>query len=171
VNRLPQPSAMPRTETQRVSGGALAVMSAYPVGCLNNGGSGLGLNAGLCLAEGLTMSETLESRATNVDRRQLAEQLLPQAKEQGVELMGPGGLLNQLTKNVLETALDTKMAEHLGYDEHDPGGRGSGNFPNSPQRDPGHHGAHRDRPRCRSRYRGTPTAASIRRSSASVSVG
>ena len=76
------------------------------------------------------MSETLESVATEVDQRQLAEQLLAQAKEQGVELVGPNGLLNQLTKNVLETALDAEMAEHLGYDEHDPVGRGSGNSRN-----------------------------------------
>jgi putative transposase len=57
----------------------------------------------------------------------LAEQLLAQAIEQGVEPVGPNGLLNQLTKNVLETALDAEMAEHLGYDKHDPPGRGSGN--------------------------------------------
>jgi transposase-like protein len=49
--------------------------------------------------------------------------LLAQAKEQGVELVGPNGLLNQLTKNVLETALDAEMTEHLGYDRHDPAGR------------------------------------------------
>ena len=76
------------------------------------------------------MSETLESVGTEVDQRQLAEQLLAQAKEQGVELVGPNGLLNQLTKNVLETALDAEMAEHLGYDNHDPVGRGSGNSRN-----------------------------------------
>jgi len=76
------------------------------------------------------MSETLESVATEVDQRQLAEQLLAQAKEQGVELVGPNGLLNQLTKNVLEIALDAEMAEHLGYDKHDPVGRGSGNSRN-----------------------------------------
>jgi putative transposase len=35
-----------------------------------------------------------------------------------------------LTKNVLETALDAEMAEHLGYDKHDPAGRGSGNSRN-----------------------------------------
>ncbi|ORW73538.1 IS256 family transposase, partial [Mycobacterium sherrisii] len=76
------------------------------------------------------MSETLESVANDVDQRQLAEQLLAQAKEQGVELVGPNGLLNQLTKNVLETALDAEMTEHLGYDKHDPAGRGSGNSRN-----------------------------------------
>jgi transposase-like protein len=73
--------------------------------------------------EGLMMSETLESVAIDVDHKQLAEQLLTQAKEQGVELVGPNCLLNQLTKNVLETALDAEMSEHLGYDKHDSAGR------------------------------------------------
>jgi putative transposase len=76
------------------------------------------------------MSETLEPMAIEVDQKQLAEQLLAQAKEQGVELVGPNGLLNQLTKSVLETALDAEMTEHLGYDKHDPAGRGSGNSRN-----------------------------------------
>lgn len=40
-----------------------------------------------------------------IDQKDLAERLLAQAKEQGVGLVGPGGLLNQLMKNVLETAL------------------------------------------------------------------
>jgi putative transposase len=61
-----------------------------------------------------------------VDQKQLAEQLLQQAEEQNIELVGPGGLLNQLTKNVLETALDAEMAEHLGYEKHDPAGHNSG---------------------------------------------
>ena len=76
------------------------------------------------------MSETLGSVAFDVDHKQLAEQLLAQAREQGVELVGPKGLLNQLTKSVLETALDAEMTEHLGYDKHDAAGRGSGNSRN-----------------------------------------
>ena len=77
------------------------------------------------------MTETLDPMAaTVVDQKQLAEQLLAQAKEQGVELMGPNGLLNQLTKSVLETALDAEMTEHLGYEKHDTVGRGSGNSRN-----------------------------------------
>jgi putative transposase len=64
------------------------------------------------------------------DQQRLAEQLLAQAKEQGVDLVGPGGLLNQLTKRVLETALEEEMAEHLGYDKHDPIGRDRGNSRN-----------------------------------------
>ena len=42
------------------------------------------------------MLETLEPMASTTDQQQLAEQLLAQAKEQGVELVGPNGLLNQL---------------------------------------------------------------------------
>jgi transposase-like protein len=34
------------------------------------------------------------------------------------------GLLNQLTRNVFETALDAKMSAHLGYDKREPAGRG-----------------------------------------------
>jgi transposase-like protein len=51
-----------------------------------------------------------------IDQRELAERLLAQAREQGVSLVGPGGLLNQLTKNVLETALDAELTEHLGHE-------------------------------------------------------
>jgi transposase-like protein len=38
--------------------------------------------------------------------------------------------LGQLTKSVLETALDAEMAEHLGYEKRDPAGRNSGNSRN-----------------------------------------
>lgn len=66
----------------------------------------------------------------SVDQDQVAEQLLAQAKAQGVELVGPNGLLNQLTKRVLETALEEEMSAHLGYEKHDPLGRDCGNSRN-----------------------------------------
>lgn len=68
------------------------------------------------------MTETLQPMADEVDQEQLAEQLLAQAKEQGIELIGPNGLLNQLTKNVLETALDAEMTDHLDYEKYDAAG-------------------------------------------------
>lgn len=33
-----------------------------------------------------------------------------------MSLVGPGGLLNQLTKTVVETALDAELTEHLGHE-------------------------------------------------------
>jgi len=51
-----------------------------------------------------------------IDQKELAERLLAQAREQGVSLTGPGGLLSQLTKNVLETALNAELTEHFGHE-------------------------------------------------------
>ncbi len=34
-----------------------------------------------------------------------------------MSLVGPGGLLSQLTKSVLETVLESELAEHLGYED------------------------------------------------------
>ena len=59
-----------------------------------------------------------------------AAELVRLAKEQGLSLTGPDGLLKQLTKTVLETALNEEMTEHLGYEKHDPAGPGSGNIRN-----------------------------------------
>ena len=60
----------------------------------------------------------------------LAEQLVEQARTDGIDLVGPGGLLGELTKQVLETGLEVEMEEHLGYDKHAPEGRNGGNSRN-----------------------------------------
>ena len=60
----------------------------------------------------------------------LAERLVDQARADGVELIGPGGLLGDLTKRVLEAGLEAELSEHLGYDRHDPAGRNGGNSRN-----------------------------------------
>src|SRR5215469_10465096 len=60
--------------------------------------------------------------------QKLAEELV--AREQGVSLTGPGGLLKQLTKAVVETALNQEMTEHLGHDKHGPAGNQTGNVRN-----------------------------------------
>jgi putative transposase len=46
----------------------------------------------------------------------LAEQLLAAAKAQGVALTGPGGLPTGLTRQVLQTALETELTDHLGHE-------------------------------------------------------
>src|SRR3954464_9600468 len=60
----------------------------------------------------------------------LADELLAKADAEGVELLGPDGLLSQVTKAVLERALGEEMTHHLGYEKHDAAGRGSGNSRN-----------------------------------------
>src|SRR5689334_16502320 len=61
---------------------------------------------------------------------QAAAELVRLAREQGLSLTGPDGLLKQLTKTVLETALNEELTEHLGYEKHDPAGTGTGNIRN-----------------------------------------
>jgi putative transposase len=61
---------------------------------------------------------------------QLADELLGRAQAEGVQLLGPDGLLSQVTKAVLERALGEELTHHLGYEKHDPAGRGSGNSRN-----------------------------------------
>jgi putative transposase len=63
---------------------------------------------------------------------QLADELLGKAQAGGVELLGPDGLLSQVTKAVLERALAEEMTGHLGYDPHDPAGRGAGTAATAP---------------------------------------
>jgi putative transposase len=60
----------------------------------------------------------------------LAERLVAQAREQGVDLLGESGLLRQMTKAVLERALSEELTDHLGYEPHDRAGAGSGNSRN-----------------------------------------
>ena len=65
-----------------------------------------------------------------------AAELVRMAREKGWSLTGPDGLLKQLTKTVLETALNEEMTEHLGYEKHDPAGRESGNIRTAPAAKP-----------------------------------
>lgn len=53
------------------------------------------------------------------DRQALAQRLVDQARAEGVDLVGPDGVLTGLTKQVLETALEEELTEHLGYEHSD----------------------------------------------------
>lgn len=61
---------------------------------------------------------------------EVIDALLAEAKESGASLDGVGGLLNQMTRAVLERALVVEMADHLGYASGDPAGAGTGNSRN-----------------------------------------
>jgi putative transposase len=61
---------------------------------------------------------------------ELVRQLAERARAEGLQLTGEGGLLAQLTKRVVESALDGELDDHLGYSRHDPAGRDGGNSRN-----------------------------------------
>ena len=64
--------------------------------------------------------------AINTD---LIDELLKDYKQPD-DVLGDNGLLKQLTKAVLERAMQAELSHHLGYDKHDPKGNKSGNSRN-----------------------------------------
>jgi putative transposase len=69
------------------------------------------------------------AQADSLDE-QLVGQLVAQARANGLQLTGEGGLLQRLTKLVVESALEGEITDHLGYDKHDPAGKNGGNSRN-----------------------------------------
>jgi putative transposase len=60
-----------------------------------------------------------------------AAAMVAEARQRGLELTGPSGLLRLFTKNVLETVLGEEMTEHLGHEKnHAEAGRESMNVRN-----------------------------------------
>jgi len=50
------------------------------------------------------------------------------------EIVGPNGMLKQLTKALVERAMNAELSHHLGYEKHAAEGRGSGNNRNGKSR-------------------------------------
>jgi putative transposase len=78
----------------------------------------------------VTTGETREPAALSAADEQLLRELTERARAGGLKLTGEGGLLGQLTKMVIEGALEGEMDDHLGYAKHDPAGRDGGNSRN-----------------------------------------
>ncbi|MEC5193148.1 putative transposase [Arthrobacter sp. MP_M7] len=70
------------------------------------------------------------AKPKEITEAEAARELVRMAREQGLSLTGPDGLLKQLTKTVIETALDEELTEHLGYEKHDAAGKETGNVRN-----------------------------------------
>ena len=68
------------------------------------------------------MTETLEpvtkQKPEPTAEQTAAEELVRRAREQGLSLTGPDGLLKQLTNTVIETALGEEITGHLGYEQY-----------------------------------------------------
>lgn len=86
--------------------------------------------SGLAEREQAMSDSSMPATERSSEDRQLAEELVERARNEGVDLVGPDGLLAGLTKNVLEAGLEAEMSEHLGYDRYDPAGKNTGNSRN-----------------------------------------
>ena len=94
----------------------------------NSGGAG-----GERLGETLATPCEVLGRVPDDIRRKLpddvVDELLAGAKTEE-EIVGPGGLLSQLTKRLVERALEVEITDHLGYERHQEPPGGSGNTRN-----------------------------------------
>jgi putative transposase len=75
-------------------------------------------------------TQAVAAPAAPVVDRQVVAELVARAQADGMAISGEGGLMQQLTKIVLESSLQGEMDAHLGYDKHDPAGRDGGNSRN-----------------------------------------
>ena len=62
-------------------------------------------------------------------RDELIDELLKDYKKPE-DIIGENGLLKELTKALLERALNSEITHHLGYDKHSPEGKNTGNSRN-----------------------------------------
>jgi putative transposase len=58
---------------------------------------------------------------------ELIDAVMNSADAGGLELLGEGGVIAELTKRILERGLNEELTAHLGYEAGDSAGRGSGN--------------------------------------------
>lgn len=75
------------------------------------------------------MTDTQEKEISQEEQDTLLDALLKGCSNPK-EILGKHGLLDQLTKRLVERALSAEMTGHLGYDPHAAEGRGSGNSRN-----------------------------------------
>ncbi len=59
----------------------------------------------------------------------VSERLVDQTRTDGVTVTGQGGLLAGLVQQVPQTALESEVTDHLGYEPHAIEGPGTGNSP------------------------------------------
>lgn len=79
----------------------------------------------------MTTTETLQ-QTRPVDAAggvpdEVIDQVMAGVDSGGLQLLGPDGVLAELTKRLLDRAMDEELTDHLGYERGDAGGRGSGN--------------------------------------------
>lgn len=86
------------------------------------------------MKEGHTMTTTeltTESEIRVVDTPAIDDEtldrLMAQVDSEGLELLGPEGVLTELTSRIMNRVLEVEMTDHLGYEHGDPAGHGSGN--------------------------------------------
>jgi len=78
----------------------------------------------------MTVTDGERSAREGLIDEALLDRLMAQVDEQGVELLGPDGILTELTSRLMNRAMEAERTAHLGYEAGDRAGWGSGNSRN-----------------------------------------
>ncbi|WP_164673400.1 transposase, partial [Xanthomonas citri] len=78
--------------------------------------------------------EPVANAAGNTRNGRSRKTLKGEFGELPIEMIGENGLLKQLTKRLVERALDAEMTEHLGHDKHEPVANAAGHTRNGRSR-------------------------------------
>jgi putative transposase len=73
-----------------------------------------------------TVSEEAMGDRSVIDESVL-DAVMAKIEDEGLQLLGPGGVLTELTSKIMNRALEAEMSQHLGYEKDDKDGWGSGN--------------------------------------------
>jgi hypothetical protein len=68
-------------------------------------------------------AEQVQAPSSAVSDEQFVAMVVDRARNEGLQLTGNGGLLQQLTKRVLEFAQEGEITDHVGYEKHDLAGK------------------------------------------------
>ena len=74
-----------------------------------------------------TTESEIETVAKPVIDEATLDRLMAQVESEGLELLGPDGVLTELTSRIMNRAMEVELTEHIGYESGDPAGHGSGN--------------------------------------------
>jgi len=115
------------TQVQTKDPGSAGVSRSEPVGRAQRNASGrdVGIHPGV---------GDLPDRVKKLLPDEVLDELLAGAQGEQ-EIVGPGGLLSQLTKRLVERAMEVELTEHLGYEPHlePPGGAGNARNGSTPK--------------------------------------
>ena len=76
----------------------------------------------------MTITESeIETVAKPLIDEATLDRLMAQVESEGLELLGPDGVLTELTSRIMNRAMEAELTDHLGYEPGDLAGHGSGN--------------------------------------------
>jgi hypothetical protein len=78
----------------------------------------------------MTENDTMTVRKEPLVDDATLDRLMAQIDAEGLELLGPQGVLTELTSRIMNRALEAERTDHLGYEAGDPAGRGAENIRN-----------------------------------------